>query len=80
MAVKDFQEEEEESQIDKGKDLDAESTAQNFMHIARQGDLLPRQVEKGRSAGRGKKRQNKEVPSVQATGVQTRRTISKSII
>lgn len=79
MTVKDVQAEDEDSQMGKGKDLDAESTTQNFMHVTRQGNISPRPMDKGRSAGRGKKRQTKEAPSVQAPGVQTRRTISKSI-
>ncbi|XP_016484601.1 uncharacterized protein LOC107805125 [Nicotiana tabacum] len=39
-----------------GKDLDDESTTQNFLNIARQGDISPRQMEKGKLAGRGRKK------------------------
>lgn len=49
------------------------------MNIARQGDLSPRQIDKVKSAVKGRKKQQKELPSVPTTGVQTRRTLSKSI-
>nr|XP_016509082.1 PREDICTED: uncharacterized protein LOC107826604 [Nicotiana tabacum] len=44
----------------KWRDMDEESTARNFMNVARQGDLSPREIEKGKSAGRGKKKQSIE--------------------
>lgn len=59
--------------------MDEESAAQNFMNVARRGNLSPRQIESGKLAGRGRKKQTKEIPSVQAVGVQIRRNISKSI-
>lgn len=40
-----------------GKDLDKESTAQNFKNAARQGDISSRQREKGKSVGKGRKKQ-----------------------
>ncbi|XP_070040273.1 uncharacterized protein [Nicotiana tomentosiformis] len=48
LTTKDVQAEDEDTQLRKGKDLDAESTTQNFMHVARQGDISPRKMEKGR--------------------------------
>lgn len=48
------------------------------MKVARQGDLSPRHIEKGKSTGRDRKKQVKE-PNVQPAGVQTRGTVSKSI-
>ncbi|XP_019257603.1 PREDICTED: uncharacterized protein LOC109235805 [Nicotiana attenuata] len=62
----------------KGRDLDAESTCQNFRNIAKQGDLSPRYLDKGKSVGRGKKGQPKENVQSVVPGVQTRRTLSKS--
>lgn len=62
----------------KGKDLDEKSTAQNFINVARQGDLSPRQVDKGRSNDKGRKKQQKYSTYMQRTGVQTRRTMTKS--
>lgn len=62
----------------KGKDLDEESTAQNFMNVARQGDLSPRLIAKGKSTGKCRKKQQKDITNIQPTGVQTRRNISKS--
>ncbi|XP_070032135.1 uncharacterized protein [Nicotiana tomentosiformis] len=38
------------------KDLDQESTAQNFLNVARQGDLSPRHIEKAKSAAKGRKK------------------------
>lgn len=61
-----------------GKDMDEESTAQNLLNIARQGDLSPRQIEKGKSTGKGRKKQQKESNNIQPAGVQTRGTTSKS--
>lgn len=69
----------EDDTTSKGKDLDAESTCQNFRNVARQGDISPRFMEKGKSVGRGRKKHAKEVPSVQPLGVQTMRLVSKSI-
>lgn len=43
-----------------GKDLDEEYTIQNFINIARQGDISPRQIEKGKSTGKGRKKQQKD--------------------
>lgn len=61
----------------KGKDLDQESTTQNILNIARKGDLSPRHIEKGKSTGKGKKKQLKDTHILQPASVQTRRTISK---
>lgn len=52
--------EEENKEDTHGQDMDEESTAQNFKHIARQGDLSPRVMDKVKSAGRGKKRNTKK--------------------
>lgn len=60
-------------------EMDAESTTQKFINVARQGDISPRQMEIGKSAGRGKKKQARDTTTVQFPGVQTRRTLSKSI-
>ncbi|KAF3621253.1 hypothetical protein FXO38_31909 [Capsicum annuum] len=40
-----------------GIDRDEESTAQNFQNIAREGDLSPRKIEKGKSGGKERKNQ-----------------------
>lgn len=64
----------------RGKDLDAESTYQNFQQIARQADISPTYMNRGKSVGRGKKKQQKDsTQSVQSVvpGVQTRRTHPK---
>lgn len=39
-----------------GKDLDEESTAQNFLNIVQQGDISSRQTEKVKSATKGRKK------------------------
>lgn len=62
-----------------GRDLDEKPTAQNFMNAARQGDLSSRQTDKDKLVGNERKKQQKEISSVQGTGVQTRRTLSKFI-
>lgn len=79
MTAREIHNEDEIDQRGKGKDMDAESTKQNFIHVAMQGDISPRIMEKVKSAGRGRRKQAKE-PNTQAPGVQTRRTISKSTI
>lgn len=61
-----------------GRDLDEETSAQNFLNVAKQADLSPRLIDKGRSTCRGKKKQPKETPSTIPARVQTRRTVSKS--
>lgn len=68
----------EEKLTTSGKDLDEESIAQNFQIIAKQGDLSPRVFDKGKSAGRGKKKQQKDTSIGQKGGIQTRRNLSKS--
>lgn len=60
------------------KDLDEESTAQNCLNVAKQGDLSPRHIEKVKSAVKGRKKQVKEIFSSTTGGVQTRRTLNKS--
>lgn len=70
----------EEDTVGKGRDLDAESTCQNFNKVARKGDISPRFMEKGKSVGKRKEKQVKGVPSIQPAGVQTRRTMPKSNI
>lgn len=62
-----------------GHDMDQEYTNQNFQNIARQGDLSPRQIEKAKSAAKGKKKQHKESNTAPTGGVQTRRTLTKSL-
>lgn len=62
----------------KGRDIDEESTAQNFLNVAKKGDLSPRLIEIVKSATKGRKKQSKETSTVPASGVQTRRTQSKS--
>ncbi|XP_019232974.1 PREDICTED: uncharacterized protein LOC109213617 [Nicotiana attenuata] len=52
----------EEATKTKGKDLDEESTTQNFKRVASQGDLSPRHMDTGRSVGRGKKKNQRENP------------------
>lgn len=81
QMVKQNKNDEEENNVEKnGPDMDEESTTQNFMHIARQGDLSPRVIDKVKSAGRGKKKQQNENTKVPGSGVQTRRVVSKSIV
>lgn len=46
MVTQEFNDDEEQNQRAKGRDMDAESTAQNFMNVARQRDIFPRQMEK----------------------------------
>lgn len=72
---------EEETKEDiHGQDMDEEYTAQNFKHIARQDDLSPRVMDKVKSVGRGRKKQQKENTSVPGNGVQTRRAGCKAIV
>ncbi|XP_019231592.1 PREDICTED: uncharacterized protein LOC109212408 [Nicotiana attenuata] len=80
IATTEQQKDMEDDTSSKGRDLDAESTCQNFRNVARQGDISPRFMEKGKSAGRGRKKQVEEVPNVQPTGVQTRRTGDFNVI
>lgn len=48
---------EDEEHLEKsGKDLDEESTAQNFLNIVQQGDISSRQTEKVKSATKGRKK------------------------
>ncbi|XP_070004804.1 uncharacterized protein [Nicotiana sylvestris] len=58
--------------------MDQESTTQHLMNAARQGDLSPTQVEKAKSAAKGKKKQQKDNFAVPKAGVHTRRTLTKS--
>lgn len=78
MITQEHNDDEEQNQRAKGRNLDEKSTVQNFMHVARQDDISPRQMEKGKSAGKGKRKQANDTPSLQAPGVQTRRTVYKS--
>lgn len=48
------------------------------MNDARQGDLSPRHIDKVKSVGRGRKKQQKENTSIYGIGVQMRRTITNS--
>lgn len=61
-----------------GRDMDQESTTQNFLSVARQGYLSPRHIEKVKSAAKGRKKQHKDTSTVPVVGVQTRRTLTKS--
>ncbi|XP_070004263.1 uncharacterized protein [Nicotiana sylvestris] len=61
-----------------GYDMDQESTTQHLMNAARQGDLSPTQVEKAKSAAKGKKKQQKDNFVAPKVGVHTRRTLTKS--
>lgn len=61
-----------------GKDMDEESTTQNFQNVTRKGDLSPRHVDRRKSVGQGRKKQHKNTANIQPSGVQIRRTISKS--
>lgn len=47
-----------------GRDMDEESTTQNFQKVARQGDLFPRHSERGKSVEKGRKKQHKDVANV----------------
>ena len=58
--------------------MDQESTTQHLMNAARQGDLSPTQVEKAKSAAKGKKKQQKDNFAAPKAGVHTRRTLTKS--
>nr|XP_016457134.1 PREDICTED: uncharacterized protein LOC107781021 [Nicotiana tabacum] len=44
----------------RGKDLDTESTYQNFQQVTRQADISPTYMNRGKSVGRGKKKQQKD--------------------
>lgn len=70
--------EEEDNVEGKGKDMDEESITHNFRKVARQGDLSPRHLDKAKSTGKDRKKQQKEISIVSNIGVQTRRTLSKS--
>uniref|UniRef100_A0A1S4D499 Homeobox protein 9-like n=1 Tax=Nicotiana tabacum TaxID=4097 RepID=A0A1S4D499_TOBAC len=70
--------EEEEEPGKTGYDMDQESTTQHFMNAARKGDLSPTQVEKAKSAAKGKKKQQKDNFAAPKAGVHTRRTLTKS--
>ncbi|XP_070022454.1 uncharacterized protein [Nicotiana sylvestris] len=61
-----------------GYDMDQESTTQHLMNAARKGDLSPTQVEKAKSAAKGKKKQQKDNFTAPKAGVHTRRTLTKS--
>lgn len=50
------------------------------MNVATHGDLFSRQIDKGKSVGKGMKKQQKDNSSVRGTGVQTITTLSKLII
>lgn len=78
VMVREHYNEDEENQLGRRRDLDRRSSTQNFRNVARQGDLSPRYMEKTKSAGRGRKKKEKESSAVQTVGVQTRMTISKS--
>ncbi|XP_075100498.1 uncharacterized protein LOC142176491 [Nicotiana tabacum] len=58
--------------------MDHESTTQHLMNATRQGDLSPTQVEKAKSAAKGKKKQQKDNFAALKPGVHTRRTLTKS--
>nr|XP_009587917.1 uncharacterized protein LOC104085557 [Nicotiana tomentosiformis] len=60
------------------KDLDEDSTPQNFLNVARQGDLSPRHIEKVKSVAKGRKKQIKKTSTVLTGGEQTRRTLTES--
>lgn len=51
----------EENQHANSRDLDEESIAQNLMNVSRRGDLSPRHMEKITSAGRGRRKQSKDI-------------------
>nr|XP_016466379.1 PREDICTED: uncharacterized protein LOC107789125 [Nicotiana tabacum] len=70
--------EEEEEPGKSGYDMDQESTTQHLMIAARKGDLSPMQVEKAKSAAKGKKKQQKDNFAAPKAGVHTRRTMTKS--
>lgn len=70
-----------DDQVDRlGKDLDAKSTTQNFLNVAKQGDLSPRHIDKVKTTAKGRKKQPKDITDVPTGGVQTRRTLTKSNI
>lgn len=64
----------------KGRDLDEESTCQNFKNVARQADISPRHMDQGKSAGSGNKKLVREVPSILPFGVKTRMNACKPIV
>ncbi|XP_070002839.1 uncharacterized protein [Nicotiana sylvestris] len=70
--------EEREEPGKSGYDMDQESITQHLMNAARQGDLSPAQVDKAKSAAKGKKKQQKDNHAVPKAGVHTRRTLTKS--
>lgn len=61
------------------RDIDQESTVQNFQSVARLGDLSPRYLEKAKSIAKGRKKQQKDNTTAPTGGVQTMRTLTKSI-
>ncbi|XP_070010873.1 uncharacterized protein [Nicotiana sylvestris] len=61
-----------------GYDMDQESTTQHLMNAARKGDLSPTQVNKAKSAAKGKKKQQKDNLAAPKSGMHTRRTLTKS--
>lgn len=48
---------------DNQENLDEQSTAKNFLNVARQGDLSPRHIEKGKSTIKGRNKHLKDNPS-----------------
>lgn len=46
----------EESTEVTGKYMDEEYTIQNFQNVARQGDLSPRLIDRGKTTGKGRKK------------------------
>nr|XP_009768841.1 PREDICTED: uncharacterized protein LOC104219801 [Nicotiana sylvestris] len=52
----------------KGRDMDEEYTAHNFLNVSKQGDLSPRHIELEKSAAKGKKKQSKETFTVPISG------------
>ncbi|XP_019246470.1 PREDICTED: uncharacterized protein DDB_G0290685-like [Nicotiana attenuata] len=61
-----------------GRDMDEESSIQNILNVAKQGDLSPRHIEQVKSAAKGRRKQTKETSNATVGGVQTRRTLSKN--
>ncbi|XP_070015513.1 uncharacterized protein [Nicotiana sylvestris] len=61
-----------------GYDMDQESTTQHLMNAARKGDLSPTQVEKAKSAAKGKKKHQKDNFAAPKAGMHTRRMLTKS--
>lgn len=49
-----------------GKDLDQESTTQNFYNVTREGAVSPREIEKKKSTSKGRKKQQKDHLNIQA--------------